>query len=72
MRARTYLGEFELMVLLVLLQLGDEAYGVPISRQLAKCRGKEASLGSVYAALFISAWFALPTAEGTAQKPVEH
>lgn len=51
MTKRTYLGEFELMVLLVVIQLGNDAYGVPISRELEKHRGHEASLGSVYAAL---------------------
>jgi PadR family transcriptional regulator PadR len=33
------------------IHLGDEAYGVPISRELEKHRGKNVSLGSVYAAL---------------------
>lgn len=30
--ARSYLGEFELLVLLALIQVGEDAYGVPISR----------------------------------------
>ena len=46
-----FLGEFELMVLLVLVHLGDEAYGVPISRQIEERSGREVALGSVYAAL---------------------
>jgi len=46
-----YLGEFELMMLLALIRLGDEAYGVPISREIEERIGREASLGSVYAAL---------------------
>ena len=46
-----YLGEFELMVLLTLIRLGDEAYGVPICREIEKRSGREAALGSVYAAL---------------------
>src|SRR5580658_2648712 len=46
-----YLGEFELMVLLALMRLGDEAYGVPISREIEQRGGREAALGSVYAAL---------------------
>lgn len=45
------LGEFELMVLLSVIRLGDNAYGVPISRELEKHRGREVSVGSVYAAL---------------------
>lgn len=48
---RGYLGEFELMVLLALIHLGDDAYGVPISRELEKRRGRSVSVGSVYAAL---------------------
>lgn len=51
MPERGYLGEFELMVLLAVLHLGDEAYGVPISRELEQQRGKDVSVGSVYAAL---------------------
>jgi PadR family transcriptional regulator PadR len=48
---RSYLGEFELMILLAVLHLGDEAYGVPISRELERLRGRDVSVGSVYAAL---------------------
>jgi DNA-binding PadR family transcriptional regulator len=46
-----YLGEFELMVLLALIRLGDRAYGVPISREIEWRSGREVALGSVYAAL---------------------
>jgi PadR family transcriptional regulator PadR len=46
-----YLGEFELMVLLALIRLGEDAYGVPVSREIEKCSGREVALGSVYAAL---------------------
>lgn len=51
MTERSYLGEFELMLLLAVIHLGDEAYGVPISRELEKQRGRDVSVGSVYAAL---------------------
>jgi PadR family transcriptional regulator, regulatory protein PadR len=51
MTERAYLGEFELMILLTVIHLGDEAYGVPISRELEKQRGRDVSVGSVYAAL---------------------
>jgi PadR family transcriptional regulator, regulatory protein PadR len=51
MLRRGYLGEFELMVILTLIHLGDDAYGVPISRELEKRRGRGVSVGSVYAAL---------------------
>jgi len=47
----SYLGEFELMVVLALIRLGDDAYGVPICHEIEKRSGREAALGSVYAAL---------------------
>ena len=51
MRKRDYLGQFELMVLLAILQAGDNAYGVPIAREIEETTGKEIALGSIYAAL---------------------
>ena len=51
MRKNRYLGEMELMVLLTLVRLGDDAYGVPISKELLSLAGREVALGSVYAAL---------------------
>jgi PadR family transcriptional regulator PadR len=51
MTDRSYLGEFELMILLAILHLDDQAYGVPIARELERHRGREVSIGSVYAAL---------------------
>jgi DNA-binding PadR family transcriptional regulator len=51
MANRSYLGEFDLMMLLAVIHLGDEAYGVTISQELEASRGRDVSLGSVYAAL---------------------
>ena len=51
MADRGYLGELELMLLLAVHHLGDEAYGVPIARELERLRGREVSVGSVYASL---------------------
>jgi DNA-binding PadR family transcriptional regulator len=51
MREHSYLGEFELILLLTILRLGDDAYGVPLSRELSLLRGRDVSVGSVYAAL---------------------
>ncbi len=48
---RSHLGEFELMILLAVIRLGDEAYGVPISKELLETTGRNVALGSVYAAL---------------------
>jgi len=44
-------SNFELMVMLALIRLGDEAYGVPISREIEEHSGHDVALGSVYAAL---------------------
>jgi PadR family transcriptional regulator PadR len=51
MEQRSYLGEFELLVLLTVIHLGDDAYGVSISRGLEAYRGRDVSVGSVYATL---------------------
>jgi DNA-binding PadR family transcriptional regulator len=51
MPKRSYLGEMELMVLLAVVRLGDDAYGVPISQELLNLAGREVALGSIYAAL---------------------
>jgi PadR family transcriptional regulator PadR len=50
-RQRDYLGQFELMVLLAVIRIGDDAYGVPIARELEAATNREAGIGSVYAAL---------------------
>jgi PadR family transcriptional regulator len=51
MPTRYQLGEFELIVLLALLRLGENAYGVPIARLIEESTGREVGIGSVYAAL---------------------
>ena len=70
MRKRDYLGNFELMVLLAILQVGEDAYGVPIGRTLEDSTKREVSLGSIYAALerleqkgLVSSQLGAPTAE---------
>jgi PadR family transcriptional regulator PadR len=45
------IGNFELMVMLALIRLADNAYGVPISQEIEKRSGREVAIGSVYAAL---------------------
>lgn len=49
--SREALGNFELMVLLAILRVGEDAYGVPIARELEESSGKDVLLGSIYAAL---------------------
>jgi len=39
------------MVLLAIVRLDDDAYGVPISKELLTLAGREVALGSIYAAL---------------------
>ena len=65
-----FLGGFELLVLLALIRLGDEAYGVPISEAIEESSGKEVALGSVYITLerlenkgLVSSRLGEPTAE---------
>jgi DNA-binding PadR family transcriptional regulator len=45
------LGDLEVLVLLALLRLRDEAYGVAIQRDIADRTGQDVSFGSVYTAL---------------------
>ena len=49
--SREALGNFQLMVLLAVLRVGEDAYGVSIARELEESSGKDVLLGSVYAAL---------------------
>ena len=46
-----YLGEFELLVMLTVIRLGEEAYGVPISREIERQTGRDVAFGTVYATL---------------------
>jgi DNA-binding PadR family transcriptional regulator len=46
--SRELLGHFELLVLLALLRVGEEAYGVPIANEIAESAGKRVILASVY------------------------
>jgi|SRR5579871_375643 len=49
--ARAFLGEMELLILLAVTRLGDDAYGVPIARELLNLAGRDVAVGSIYAAL---------------------
>jgi DNA-binding PadR family transcriptional regulator len=49
--ARTLLTDFELMILLAILRVGDEAYGVAIGREIETTGGRPVVLAAVYAAL---------------------
>lgn len=46
-----YLGEFEQIVLLALLRLRNNAYGMTIRREILNRTGRQVSIGAVYATL---------------------
>jgi PadR family transcriptional regulator, regulatory protein PadR len=48
---RQFLTDFELMILLAILRVGDDAYGVPIAREIEETGGRSVVLAAVYAAL---------------------
>lgn len=45
------LGELEQIVLLAILRVGDEAYGVPIAAEIERRTGRELTLATVYKTL---------------------
>jgi len=51
MRKGDYLGNFDLMLLLAILRLDEDAYGVTIARELEEQTGREVVVASVYATL---------------------
>jgi PadR family transcriptional regulator PadR len=46
-----FLGEFEYIVMLSLLRLGDDAYGMTIRQDIEARTERSAAIGAVYAAL---------------------
>ena len=51
MSPRDYLGEFEMVVMLTLLHLEDEAYGMTIRLEIEKRTERAVSIGAVYTTL---------------------
>ena len=51
MFGRDYLGEFEHIVLLALLRLEEQAYGVTVRQEIQSRIRREVSIGAVYATL---------------------
>jgi PadR family transcriptional regulator len=49
--AQAYLGEFEQLLLLAVLRLGADAYGVDIARELEARAGRTVSRGALYTSL---------------------
>lgn len=48
---KDYLGNFEEIVLLAVLRLGEQAYGAKIRQTVAEALNKDVSIGAVYATL---------------------
>jgi len=64
------LGEFEQMVLVAILQLGAEVYGVPIVEEIERRTGRSVSRAAVYVTLrrlekkgLVESWMGEPTEE---------
>ena len=51
MAQKNFLGEFEQMVLLAILQKGDKAYGVEVRREIEECAGRRVTRGAFYTTL---------------------
>ena len=65
--ARDSLGEVEQLVMLAILRLGDDAYGVPIVEEIRQRTGRDVQRAAVYIALrrlrqkgLVSSWLADP------------
>lgn len=70
MPAHEHPGEFEQIVLLALLRLGQQAYGVPIRREIEARTKRSVSIGALYRTLdrleakgFVRSWTGDPTPE---------
>ena len=64
------LGGFECLLLLAVLRLGDQAYGVTIRQELIERAGKDVAVGAIYTGLerlsrkgLVESWQGEPTAE---------
>jgi DNA-binding PadR family transcriptional regulator len=75
-----FLGEFEQLVLLACVHLGDEAYGVSIADEIERRTGRQAAHAAVYVTLrrlerkgLLASWLGEPTAErgGKARRHVK-
>ncbi len=76
-REAIHVGEFEQLVLLAILRLGNDAYGMEVRREIEQRTGRDVSIGAVYTALerlerkgFLRHRMGVPTAErgGRAKK----
>jgi PadR family transcriptional regulator PadR len=70
MVAREHLGELEHIVLLAVLRLGEDAYGVPIRLEIERRTARALTVGALYRTLdrleakgYVTSWFGDPTPE---------
>jgi len=70
MSSREYLGEFEQIVLLAMVRLGQNSYGVPIRHEIENRTGRSVSVGALYRTLdrleekgYVTSWLGDPTPE---------
>jgi PadR family transcriptional regulator PadR len=70
MNQREHLGEFEVIVLLAVVRLGDDSYGVPVRREIETRTGRMLTVGALYRTLdrleekgYVESWFSEPVAE---------
>ena len=70
MARREHLGEFEQIVLLAVLRMGDDAYGVPIRAEIESRTGRLLTVGALYRTLdrleakgYLTSWFGESTPE---------
>jgi PadR family transcriptional regulator, regulatory protein PadR len=68
MKTDRTLGGFESMLMLTVLRLGEQAYGVTIRRELLTKAKKDVAIGAIYTALerlerkrFVESWLGEPT-----------
>jgi PadR family transcriptional regulator, regulatory protein PadR len=68
MKSSHSLGSFESMLLLAVLRLGEQAYGVTIRRELLIKANKDVAIGAIYTGLerlkrkgFVESWLGDPT-----------
>jgi PadR family transcriptional regulator PadR len=70
MAGREHLGELEQIVLLAVLRLGEDAYGVPVRLEIERRAGRSLTVGALYRTLdrleakgYVASWFGDPTPE---------
>jgi len=70
MKNTRLLGGFESLLLLAILRLGEQAYGVTIRQELLEKAQKDVAIGAIYTGLerleqkgFVESWLGEPTAE---------